>query len=682
MANHPCTKVRFLTILILVSISTVTVFSFLPAAKAETIIFSITPPSGNVGTKVQLRGNVTTENGRYLVQFDQKNVTTGRATGHEVTASFEVPDAFAGDHNVTLTDLTTTESNTTTFQVLTSYSLEAEVPEPPAQLQEGDNVTISIRITGGEKHEFYVANVTVQDPANRSFTELLSVPVEDGGYGNTTTIFPFLGAKTNLTGEYRVFLNGTLATENFTVGLTDYTEYHRFQPVDVKATDYEPNENVTITVSLGKEVIHSKNVTAEKGIIRYTNWTIPSNASIGIYTLNVSSLSPSPNATVKEPPDIQNFTVPGFSIDITTRNLAEEPVPNITVEIVEDEGSVVNKTSNLKGVIKTKLEIGNYTGKAYWRNEVVGERWINITGACSLDFMCTLTNLRMVVRDEDGIRIPEVEVYLTPENQTTSTDINGTAIISSLLPNQAYVLNASRYGHQFNHTRIPELLVNETAVAWFNITITCPRLTLKVHVTDADNRPISDATVKAQELMGGPYYQGNTNSEGIALFHSTFGRYSVEVYSKGIQLNKTEVALFQNGNISIPCQQYGLTISVKVGDYFGQPISKANVTLQREGLPSYSEQTESNGKVTFHNIIGGRLQITVYLSHQTQPCIVRTLLVDTSKTIEVNVAKYVSLAGFLVETSQLTTVLVMVAAVIVVLSVEMYRRKHSNSRKS
>jgi hypothetical protein len=283
--------------------------------------------------------------------------------------------------------------------------------------------------------------------------------------------------------------------------------------------------------------------------------------------------------------------------------------------------------------------------------------------------------------DESENLIPEVKLYLTPENQTLITDINGTTAVHSLLPNVTYVLNASRYDKQFNVTTISRLLVNETAIAWFNVTIICPTLTLQVNVTDANDQPINNAAVKVQEVMGGLYYEGNT-IEGIVIFNCTFGNYTVEVYASGVKINEAVADLFQNQNISIRCKLYGLTVSIKVVDYFGQPIPNANVTLQREGLPPRSNRTKPDGLATFSDFIGGRVQITVYLNDETQPCIEKTSSVDSSATIGIKIGKYVLIAGVLVETSQLTTALIILAAILLILSIEIYRRKHLKPKQA
>ena len=675
-------KIKPLAILLIILISTMITLSFLPETKAETKILSINPHEGKVGETIQLKANITTEKGEYMIRFDGETITSGNATGIDVAATFTVPSASAGNHEVMIIDVNAGENDTAAFTVLTSYSMEIDVPEPPKQLQEGDPVPISVNVTGGESSKTFVANITVQAPTNVSYTNMLDVTPSDVGNGSATIIYPEhfpIGANTNFTGKYKVFLNGTLANQTFIIGLTNSREYHRSQSVDIKAAGYKPNENVTITVTFGERIIHLKNVTAEENTIRYSNWTIPSNASIGTYTVNVTSISS--NATAKNPPDIQDFAVLGLAINITTRNLAKEPVPNVMIRVFENVTSVVNATSDSEGLVSLMLEIGIYACEAYFKDEKVGERALNITKEESFNFTCGLTNLKIMVIDGSENRIPEVELYLTPENQTLFTDINGSTIVHSLLPNVTYVLNASRYDKQFNTTTIPRLLVNETAIAWFNVTIICPTLTLQVNVTDANNQPISNAAVKVQEVMGGLYYEGNT-VEGTAMFTCTFGRYTIKVYTSGVEINETVTDLFQNENVSVRCKLYGLTVSIKVVDYFGRPIPNANVTLEREGLQPRSNRTKSNGVATFSDFIGGSVQIAIYLNDQAQPCTETASSVVSSATIGIKIGKYVLVAGILVETSQLTTALIIAAAIILIVSIEVYRRKRSKLQKS
>jgi len=111
-------KIKPLAFLLLILISAAITLSFLPQVRAETKIISLTPSSGNVETTVQLTANLTTVNGTYLIQFDGENVTSGIATENDVNASFIVPHAPEGAHNVTVIDTATGENDTTTVQVL------------------------------------------------------------------------------------------------------------------------------------------------------------------------------------------------------------------------------------------------------------------------------------------------------------------------------------------------------------------------------------------------------------------------------------------------------------------------------------------------------------------------------------------------------------------------------------
>ena len=669
-------KMKTVLFLLIVIISTLTFLS-VSDVRAETEIISITPSQGSVGTTVQLKANITTPDGPFQIRFDGETITSGNATGNSVDASFKIPSAPAGNHNITIFDVeNNTESAPKTFTILTSYSLKAYTPEPPMQLQEGDSVNISLNITGGEQSKTYFVNVTVQTPTNASYSVVCNASTNDKGEGLANVTYPDdfnPEANTNFTGEYKVFSNVTSETETFFIGLTNSTEYHRFDYVGVRATGYQPDENVTVTISFEGKTLNSTTITAVGGVINYTSWMVPSNASIGIYTVNVTSTS---NQT-KKPSEVQNFTVPGFGVNITTRNLAKEPVANVTVRAFEHGKSVANVTSNSEGLAAMKLEIGNYTCEAYFKTVKVGETSINITESSAWEIICNLTNLRIHVINEDGISIPQVKIYLTPDNETLFTDINGTAVSHSLLPNITYALNLSRYDKPFNTTTIPKLPIQD----WFNITVLCPSVTLEVNVTDAKGQPIDEATVKLQDVMGGLYYEEDTDN-GIAIITCTLGKYTMEVSVNEIALNSTVVEMFQSRNVSIHCNLYGLEFSVKVTDYFGQPIPNVNVTLQREGLQPISGLTQADGKVTFNDIIGGNIQITVYLNGQTQPYEAMASFIDKSTTLEVKVQKYVILAGFLVETSQLAITILIVATVILVLLLEIYRRKRVKPRKA
>lgn len=685
MAEINFARSETVILLLIILGSVIMSFSFLPSVKAETTILSINPSSGSVGTLVQLNGNISTPNGRYIIKFDEDEVASGDASECEVNATFTIPNTFKGSHNVTLIDVLTGEDNTTLFTVTTSYSLQVPELPSPAQRQEGDSVQIILNITGGEENELYIANVTVQTPSNASYVKLANVATSVYGNGTTTVSFPdnFENATTGYVGEYNVFFNTTLSQATFFVGLTNATEYHRGQIVSIKAIGYKAEENLTITISTGEKTLHSQSINATSEGKIYANWTIPSNATIGIYTLNITSTF---GNTTKNPPDIQNFTVPGFDVNVTATNLAGEPVPNVIIKAFENATLVANETSDLEGIAFLTLEIGNYTLEAYYRNQKVGVLSLEVTNATMLHFACNLTNLKISVMGivaGTEIQIPEVNLYLTPVNQTAKTNITGIAIFHSLLPNVSYTINASRYNTLFNMTTIPTLLKNGTAIAWYNVTINYPSFKLQVGVRNpnANNQPINNATIAIREIMTGLYYEGYTNESGNVIFNLLLGKYLVEIYEEnGIKLNVTSFDLFENKNLTIYCNLYGLVINVKVVDYFGQPISNVNVKLQRADL-IFLSQTQADGTATFTNIVGGDMQVYLYFVDQTQPCIVKTFSAKESTTIVIKIEKYVMLVGFLVETSQFTTALIIALTLIVLALIEVYRRRRAGDLK-
>jgi hypothetical protein len=671
LTRFPVRKVRSLMLLLLILASGMTVFSLLPHVKAETAIGPISPLSGAVGSMVNVGGNISRVNEGYEIRWDDNPnpLASGNASGFEISASFKVPEAKAGSHNITLVDVESGEKSTGPFTVVMSRSVKANAPDMPKQLQEGDVVSINASVAGGEADVTYIASITVKAPNNASYTNLISLTTSSIGSGNSTVTYPNdfpSGANTSFTGQYLVFFNDTSVNATFFVGLTNSTEYHRGQIVNVRAV-YTPSENVTVTIS-GNGIFNTENVTADNstGLIHYTNWTVPSNAPIGSYTVNVTSIT---GITSKTPPDMHNFTISGYTININTVNLAGENVTDVILRVYENGISVANGSSGSASQALLWLESGDYTCKAYLKNATVGEELWSITGEASLIFNCSLTNLLVTVTDKAGHVFPEIALLLGPDNQTLTTEINGTAIAHSLLPNITYTLSASRYNKLFYNETIDSL----PAEAWHNIIVICPTYTMQVNVTNANGQPINDAVVKAQEYMGGLYYE-NITANGFASLDCTLGAYVVGVYADDVKLNETFVELFDPiSNVTINCGLYGLTILVHVTDYFGQSIPNVNVTMQVSGLRN-SSLAGGDGTVVFSNALGGDLEFVVRLAGQAEPCVVARSFVGNSTTVDIKIEKYVILAGLLVETSRLLTVMVIVLTVILILFLEVLRR--------
>jgi hypothetical protein len=673
-------KIKPAAILLLILMSTFMTLSQLPKASAAASITSMTPASGNVGTLVNLKGNISSTDGTYEIRFDGNVIKSESAKGIDVNASFVIPEATSGNHTIMLLDTATINNATQIFTVSTAYIISVDELAFPKQRQEGDSATLNVTMTGANASTTYGADIRVATPSNTSSLKTIELATSAAGTAMATLVYPNdfpTGANTSLVGTYTASFNATfageLASDTFTIGLTNATQYHRNEQIDVKAV-YQPFENVTVSV-YGNVQYYTENVTAsDAGIVRFTNWTVPNDAMIYTYTARIVSIS---NLTRKTPDDIQNFTVSGFAVNFTTLNLAGEPVQEIVFKAVEKGITAGSNISNYNGILFLRLEAGTFDCEARYRNVRVGEGQVTITADSAINFTCSLTNLRVLVTEYTTKPIPDAEVFLFPENETLSTDLNGTVAFTSLLPNATYTLNASRYDMLFNTTTILQL----PQVPWAEVPIICPTLTMQINAVDAAGNPINGALVKIGELTGGPQFEGTT-ANGMITHDFVFGRYKVEIYFEGTRLNKTTVDLNQTVvTVPIRCELFGLAVSIRIIDYFGQPIPNANVTLQRDSYRA-SGLTGGDGNAAFSNVIGGDLQVTVYLSGQSQPCVATTTGIATSKTVEIKIDKYTSLAGFLVETDQLITVLIVIIAVVFILALEIYRRRRFKQQKS
>jgi hypothetical protein len=81
--------------------------------------------------------------------------------------------------------------------------------------------------------------------------------------------------------------------------------------------------------------------------------------------------------------------------------------------------------------------------------------------------------------------------------------------------------------------------------------------------------------------------------------------------------------------------------------------------------------------VTFDNVIGGDIQVITYPQGVENSYEAVSRRVEEPTTIDVRLAKYVLIGPFLVETSALATIIVIMLAILLFVSIEVYRRKRA-----
>lgn len=367
-------------------------------------------------------------------------------------------------------------------------------------------------------------------------------------------------------------------------------------------------------------------------------------------------------------------------VRIRTVNLNREPLTGVTVEAynatTDPETLVKEAVTNQTGWVRFQLANDTYYSfKAFWKDVEVGSLpKQNITSNTTIDdFQCSLAHIKVVVTDEADVPLPYIDVvlaysYLTRHNETVPESVsfetreNGTIVAPNMLTNANYTIEARRYGSLFNRTQIPSLnqLLKD---GWANIAITCPTYTLFTHVLDSDRLPLPNMEVEVYEWSSRILVQsGTTNDRGSVAFNGTFGRYRVVVYGyseelkRRIVLSENVVDLIEDRSfLSIHCEIFNVTSSVKVVDYFGQPIPDAVIELERKFDQEWVK-IEPVRKTDVYGVapmpkIGGDYRISVYVAGDL--CETRTLYLSETRVLLFKTDKYAMVSGYPVETSRL-----------------------------
>jgi hypothetical protein len=652
-------------------------------------ILQITPTeaTGPVGTKVNVAGTIYTSNGSYQVFLGKIVVDSGISEGYFVDSNFTVPELPSGAYALTLRDVDINVNSTQTFTVTTGYS----ITPIPASLQEGNSLTFTVSVTGARAGTSYGASVAVvlPNPLGSTYTKTVSLGTpNDKGTASAQVTFPDStfspsGSLTDYAGTYTAYFNQStsLAQSIFTVNFIDKTTYHRGETVTVRATGYQPDAAATLTITNAKSgsTLDTASVTASADGIISTTYVVSSAAEVGDYTIKLSA-----STNPKSVTDSQTFTVIGYAIKIKTTNLAGEIATNVTLQATDAvSGAVYSATSDSNGVANFNLEKGTNIITALWNGVNVGETNITVSGDATFGISCLLINLRFTVKNTDGVVMPFVTLDINYQYQSGAgsksgtasgqTDSTGSYTLKSTLPSATYIIDASVYGEIFNAGNNTVSNLPTTATA--QVFIIAPIETVTITVVGYNQEVISGARIELVELSNGLFYSATTNSNGAATTQATFGMYRARVFKGNTLINETNVEVFSSSQQQIRCTLFGIQLSVAVVDFFGSPISNVNVTLN--GPEKLSVITQSNGKATFNDIVGGNMQIIAQAAGVKDAYQSVTVTVNQPAALQIKIDKYVALGSLLIPASLLITVLIILIAVFALALVEVYRRKRT-----
>ena len=499
-------KNKAISMLLLFSILLAVLF----ALPTHAVTYSeIDPASGAVGTEVRLTGTIDTLGGAYTIWFDidddgtaETTVKTGSApaSSYDVNTTFVVPSCVgtdAGrDHKVTLRDDSSGNTHNATFTVETSR--EMIVPE---YAQEGDVVAINMSVAGGVANIVSNFTVMVTDPAGtESMNYNVSFTTDSNGFGYNITNFPTAfstGASSNFTGTYTIVANRTLpgaitnaAAASFDIGLTNASTYERFETVNVKTSGWTPNQNITVTIKNPsmKNVSVWDPVNATDGTWTGT-WTIPWNASMGTYTVEVV------NATGEEKAvdSIQTFTVGSVALAVTFKTDPASPLQR-------------TETATAKFMIQ-------YPDSSYYDNVTSFD---SIT--VSVYYNTTLVDTISLSADDYGAdnnwivswKIPRDAVlgsgYKFSLDADSITDGDGNTGPTTAVVSNSFIVQAATLTVKVTQPPAATYMRTETAVA-------------KINITYPDNSFYTDADLGTIKVR---VYQGSTNVANVTLIAADY----------------------------------------------------------------------------------------------------------------------------------------------------------------
>ena len=208
--------------------------------------------------------------------------------------------------------------------------------------------TWSVKDPSGSVHQ---ATNSTNAPHAASFVESVAYP---GKFGSSPSL--------QYTGVYAVWVNqtqpplvgstGVGMPVQFQVGLTDSLSYQRLLPISIKAANYASSGNVTIKISGPGGLVTGfplNKTTDSTGFLSYTWPSIPASLPVGDYTLTLAG------SPVKNPPDIQSFTVVATNVTISSLSISKSLLQTSQTEDFHFSVSYPNGVAVKTGSVNLRL---------------------------------------------------------------------------------------------------------------------------------------------------------------------------------------------------------------------------------------------------------------------------------------------------------------------------------------
>ena len=218
----------------------------------------------------------------------------------------------------------------------------------------------------------------------------------------------------------------------------------------------------------------------------------------------------------------------------------------------------------------------------------------------------TLFTLTVTVTDSAGNPISGATVTLGPSAVVTNEA--GVAVITDIASG-SYMLAVTAPGFQV-HTR--SLYIADSAAVAVTLIESSSEsesgqlFSVAVTVKDTLQNPIPGAVAT---LAGPSTYTGTTDAQGDTVFHSvTSGSYTLSVSAEGYQEWVEPVEVTEDKIIAVTLGS-NVSVTITAHNASGNPVAGAVVMLR--GPKTYTEQTDSQGKAVFTDVVHGVYLMTV-----------------------------------------------------------------------
>jgi hypothetical protein len=176
-----------------------------------------------------------------------------------------------------------------------------------------------------------------------------------------------------------------------------------------------------------------------------------------------------------------------------------------------------------------------------------------------------------------------------------------------------------------------------------------------MNVIDSKEHPVQSAPVEIVEWSSGRIIgEGRTDESGSIRFDFTFGRYKARSYNseETVVLNETVVDLIKDQfYLNLHSKISNLDLSINVVDSLGQPIPNALVKIERNGIEVLNLTTGSDGTASEYGFLGGYCRVSLFVAGKLN--VIKSLSLDDSGEISLQVGDYIMLAGYPLELNQL-----------------------------